>query len=151
MRIFKPILITLLYCKLLCVTQAATIVQTLSNTQTTTDWSYAFTFQKFDDSLGTLDLVTVQRTNNVSSVITINNNSLTESAFGSPSTEVIFSLSDPGNHFFIFPSGPQVGTPAYNLLPGQSITFSPATGTETGNGNYSSAVVLSEFTGTGTI
>jgi hypothetical protein len=119
---------------------------------TYTDWSLSLSLPKFDSALGTLNSVRIDLSGGISSVLTISNSiSASSSSVGDGGTRVRFSVQDSGNHF----STPEIttysDTYSYNLLPGESVTTDPLTGSGSYAHTYTLQAILDEFTGPGTI
>jgi hypothetical protein len=128
----------------------------------TTDFKTFLTFNQFNPALGTLNSVSITLQTDFDTAITITNNSVSPSN-GTDRTNVqdaitdgaINNASDPltvtGGNFSVqdnFNSAPV----SYNLAPGANTTQSPPHATHTvGPTAFSSAPVLVEFTGLGTI
>lgn len=116
-----------------------------------TDWSTALSFQKFDSSLGTLNSVKLDLNSAMSTVITVTNNGVSPSN-GTANTRMRVYVQD---------AGPNLISPAinwyysddflYNLPTGGGVTSDTLTGSGSSSHTYSTAPVLTEFTGSGLI
>jgi hypothetical protein len=149
------ILTYLVVCALVAVTAGvagANTVLVASSTAlnwTATDWVSNLTFAQFDSSLGTLQMVTLTVNGKVRTTLTVTNGAVDASS-GTANTEVQYTVHDAGNNLT---AGPDVFSTdfGYSLGAGQTITSGQLQKNIPSTDNYTSAPVLAEFTGTGTI
>ena len=135
----------------------ATILQyTVTKPVQKTELNYVLTVPKFDLSLGTLTGVAISYAANLSTVLTVQDNSLTTSSSGVAKTRVKFTLDDPFH--YLTASGAQLTQTfgqgfAYSLSPGGQLTSSPISQLATFTKNYTSEDILGEFSthGAGTV
>jgi hypothetical protein len=117
---------------------------------TLTDWTGTLEFPQFDPSLGTLISVELTISGAISTDITVTNSATTGSD-GTVKTECLFTVQDSGNNLV----APQLDllSPvfSYSLVPGGSISSGTLTKSGSDTQTYTSPVVLSEFTGLGSI
>ena len=131
----------------------ATILQyTVTKPVQKTELNYVLAVPKFDLSLGTLTGVTLSYASNLSTVLTVQDNSLTTSSSGVARTRVKFTLDDPFH--YLTASGAQLTQTfgqgfAYRLSPGGQLTSNPISQLATFTRDYNSAAILSEFSTTG--
>jgi hypothetical protein len=131
----------------------ATILQyTVTQSVQKTELNYVLSVPKFDLSLGTLTGVTISYASNLSTVLTVQDNSLTTNSAGVAKTRVKFTLDDPFH--YLTASGAQLTQTfgqgfSYSLSPGGQLVSTPITQLATFTQNYTSAAVLSEFSTTG--
>ncbi len=115
-----------------------------------TDWIGALTFPQFNPDLGTLNSVTLDLTGGLTTTLTIQNYALSEST-GTVKTELQVTVQNGGNNL----NAPELDllSPSfgYSLNAGQGITSGLLTENGSDDEVYTSAPVLSEFTGGGTI
>ena len=114
-----------------------------------TDWAKTLSFQQFDPSLGTLNLVTIDLNASLSTIITITNAS-GSSSNGFGITQVELTVDDAGNNL----NNPAITltspTFSYSLGAGGSTTSLALTQNGTSHDVYINPLVIAEFTGTGT-
>jgi hypothetical protein len=117
---------------------------------TLTDWAGTLEFPQFDPSLGTLISVELTISGAISTDITVANSATTGSD-GTVKTECLFTVQDSGNNLV----APQLDllSPvfSYSLAPGGSISSGTLMKSGSDTQTYTSPVVLSEFTGLGSI
>lgn len=138
--------------------QAATISDSFSNAEATTEINQSGVLDYFDNMGGTLTLDSVQLILNGSMTTTItltNNAAQAQSARGNGSVDLDFS-STPGSILSVLGlTNPAISLTAttgnQNLNPGQTASFGPLTDSDTwDSGILNSAGVLAAFTGAGT-
>jgi hypothetical protein len=117
---------------------------------TLTDWTGSLSFAKFDSSLGALTEVDMTINGAMRTVLTVTNNS-PQGSSGTAKTELQMSVQDPGANF----TPPQLDffSPnfVFNLGPNGSVTSGTLTKTASDTQVYTTAAILSEFNGPGTI
>jgi hypothetical protein len=156
--------------RILCCVLAVLVVQSVSwasttitfNTSTpitnvTTDWKTItgtnkdLVFQQFDQTLGTLEKVTIYLNGGISTVLTVTNLALGSSGHTATHSQMfVQDLAGKLNTPEIDLTSPSFN---YTLGDGESITSSTLTKTGTSSDDYTDPVVLSEFSciGSGTI
>ena len=115
-----------------------------------TDLTGALTFAKFDSSLGNLTGVQIDLSGYMTTSLTVTNCSL-QSSSGTAKTELQLTVQDAGSNLIaptidIFSSSFN-----YNLGAGESATSGTLTKSGSSSDLYTSAAILSAFTGTGSI
>jgi len=117
---------------------------------TLTDWTGTLSFQQFDPSKGTLVKVKIDLSGSMSTVLTITNDSDSPSS-GTAKTELQISVQDAGGNM----NAPQLDLFSslfgYSLNGHQSIGSGMLTQSGVSSEEFTSATVLNEFTGLGTI
>ncbi len=118
---------------------------------TLTDWSQDLAFPKFNPSLGTLQQVEVNLTEDIDTVLTVTNDASSPSS-GNATTEVKLTLSGP----WAANLAPVVDlfSDSYsytNLQPMASITSGDINDSDSTDKIFTTSSVLSAFTGSGTI
>jgi hypothetical protein len=121
-------------------------------TSTLTDWSSSLLFQKFNPALGNLTTVQIDLTGSMTTVLTVTNVSSTLPSSGNAKTELQMTVQDSGGNLNV----PEIDffSPAFayhNLGAGQSIISGNLTKSGSSSDQYTTAAVLAEFTGPGTI
>jgi hypothetical protein len=121
-------------------------------TSTSTDWSSSLQFQKFNSALGNLAMVQIDLASSMTTVLTVTNVSPTLPSSGNAKTELQMTVQDSGGNLNV----PEMDffSPAFaysNLGAGQSITSGNLTRNSSSSDQYTTAAVLAEFTGPGTI
>lgn len=132
--------------------QAATVTYTTTTPipAATTDWSSSLAFQQFNPSLGTLSSVTLKFTGVMNTVVTATNNSQSDSS-GTAKTEIQITVQDNGGNLLAPTIDLFSPLLSYVLAPGQSTTSGQLIKTGNSSSLYSSADILAEFTGPGSI
>jgi hypothetical protein len=151
----KYIVFVLLVCCLVSSFSMATTVSYVTTTPipaTPTDWTGTLSFQQFNSSLGTLNSVQLDLDGSASTTLTIQNFSSSGSSSGNAKIELVITVQDTGLNLTV-PGIDILGSAfSYNKLAKGSATSSGLL-TQSGSSSniYTSAVILSEFTGTGAI
>ena len=116
---------------------------------TKTDWTSALDFPKFDSTLGVLNTVELSITGEIKTTLTVTNNASSASD-GNAKTHVTITVRDPLTLLTVMPDiySPPFG---YTLPPNTSTTSGLLTKSETKDGSWTAAAILTEFTGTGNI
>ncbi len=117
---------------------------------TLTDWTGSLAFPQFNPALGTLESVELDLSSGLTTTLTVQNNAESGST-GTVKTELQVTVQDGGNNL----NAPELDllSPSfgYSLNAGQGITSGLLTENGSDDEVYTSAPVLSEFTGGGTI
>ena len=126
-------------------------VTTTPISATLTDWNSSLAFPQFDSSLGSLISVQLDLSGSISTVLEVTNTGESAST-GNAKMEVQLSVQDSGSNFSV----PQLDllSPAFaftDLQPTQSVTSGTLTKSGSSSDVYTSAAVLAEFTGTGSV
>lgn len=116
---------------------------------TKTDWSSTLAFPKFNPALGQLTQVDISITAYLETILTVTNTASSAST-GTAKTEVAVTVTDP---LLLISMGPDFFSPnfAFSLAPGGSVTSGLLAKSATDSQSFTSAGILSEFTGPGTI
>jgi len=133
--------------------QAATLTLTTSTPVplTPTDWTSSLTFAKFNPALGTLTSVQLGIVGSFQTTLTVTNNSPDTPSSGTAKTEVDFTVQDGGLNL-VAPDPMVLNAPfSYSLAPLDTITSGLLTASGPASHIYTSAPVLTEFTGGGNI
>jgi hypothetical protein len=117
---------------------------------TLTDWSSSLAFAKFNSALGTLNAVQLDLNGSLNTVITVTNDSLAPSS-GTAKTELQVTVQDGGGNLIVPELDLNSPLYSYSLAGGGSVTSGTLTKTGTSSDQYTSAAVLAEFNGPGTI
>lgn len=115
----------------------------------TTDWTKSLDFPKFNPALGTLSKVELSITGEIKTTVTVTNNASSASD-GNAKTHVTVTVQDPLTLLSVMPD---IYSPPfdYTLAAGASTTSGLLTKSETKSDNWTSAAILTEFTGAGNI
>jgi hypothetical protein len=130
---------------------AATISYTDSIASTTTGWSDRLDFTQFNPLLGTLTQVELSLSSGMDTTLTVTNTG-TKKASGSAWTTLNLSVADGGGYITYVPTIGDFPSKHYGysaLAIGGSKTSDPFTNSVSSDNFYSAALVLAEFTGTG--
>jgi hypothetical protein len=134
---------------------AATISYTDTIAATTTGWTDALDFNKFDPSLGTLTQVELQLSSGMVTTLTVKNTGAVHQANGTAWITQTLSVKDAGGYIANFPqmSATIPGSPYQfsHLAHGASVTSSQYTFSGSSDSFYTANLLLAEFTGTGNI
>jgi hypothetical protein len=134
---------------ILCITaSAATITSTCSTLSGPTDLSGALDCPTFDSVLGTLSSITIDFSGGISATITVNNMATapeTVTASESANFDLGALTGFPSGLLFVasVTTGPQM------VMAGQTLTFSEASGTQTGNVSDSNTATFTSYIGDG--
>ena len=115
----------------------------------TTDWTKSLDFPKFDSALGVLNTVDLSITGEIKTTLTVTNNASSASD-GNAKTHVTITVQDPLTLLTVMPD---INTTPFNytLAPGANTTSGLLTKSDTKNGSWTAAAILTEFTGAGNI
>jgi hypothetical protein len=117
---------------------------------TLTDWSGSLAFPKFNSALGTLTKVQLDLSGSLTTVLTVTNDAPTGSS-GNAKMELQMTVQDAGINLNV----PELDlfSPEFSYLigAGQSVTSNILTKSGTSSDQYTSAPIIAEFTGPGTI
>ena len=157
---FKPtrkcFLILAMICSLvagLCSADTISYTTTTPIASSLTDWANTLSFQQFDSSLGTLNSVKIDLNASLSTIISIVNISPTGSSSGNGQTKVSLTVDDAGNNL----NNPVIemlsSVFSYSVGPGGTATSGILIQNGTSSDTYTTTtlVVLTEFTGPGSI
>jgi len=114
---------------------------------TGTDWTGTLAFQKFDPALGTLNSVTIDLSGSMSTQLTVTNDG-SSSSDGSAKTELQITVQDVGNN--LTAPAVDVFSPIFDFSPlavNETKISGWLTKTYSSSDLYTTAAVLSEFTG----
>lgn len=118
---------------------------------TLTDWTSSLAFEQFDASLGTLKSVQLDLNGKFNTVLTVTNTGA-EPSSGNSRTELQVTVQDAGGNLLVPELDLFSSQFAFtDLQPGTSVTSGTISKSGGSSDVYTSAAVLAEFTGTGTI
>jgi hypothetical protein len=117
---------------------------------TLTDWTKPLSFQQFNPSLGTLEMVQLDLSMTANTVLSASNNSDC-SASGHIDTHIQMAIQDEVGNFTDSGIDLIIPTFYYNLTANQSMTPNTIIKSDSSSGQYTAGDVLSEFTGSGEV
>ncbi|MGA2678782.1 MAG: choice-of-anchor E domain-containing protein [Sedimentisphaerales bacterium] len=152
----KFVLCLFLLCVLPSMSFAAVVSGPFTTTtpiaSTLTDWSSSLQFQQFNSALGNLTMVQIDLAGSMTTVLTVTNVDSTLPSSGNAKTELQMTVQDSGGNLNVPEMDLFSPTFAFSDLGvGQSVMSGNLTKSGSSSDQYTTAAVLAEFTGLGTI